>query len=328
MTDVITFGSERPPGRRARWLVPLVVVALSGIAVGGLIVHRHRAPRPPQAKPTASAVSGVFPAPAAVPCAPVRTGPDVPVEPVMTGVVISDPGVGATLESCDRTAFAGQWVVVVRQPGGSLGRHGAVVTYPVPAPAAGSTVAVGGVSGRVEGNAVIWPVGTGYARVRGDLGQALLVSIAAHTSVPGGHPAVDPPSGLQVVRTGPYRPLVVSEARYDADQLGEGGTLGGLVFTGMTTGGGYDDQLFSWPAEDSGTVDGHPAVVSAVFGGNAALAWEPVPGTIAYVGYSGALSDARTTAALHRLAARARILTADQWRRTGPAVLDQPNEPG
>jgi hypothetical protein len=71
-----------------------------------------------------------------------------------------------------------------------------------------------------------------------------------------------------------------------------------------------------------------PAVVSSVFGGNATLAWEAAPGRIAYVGYSGALHDDDATAALRRLAGRARLLTGAQWQALGPQAVEQVNDPG
>src|ERR1700724_3825238 len=51
--------------------------------------------------------------------------------------------------------------------------------------------------------------------------------------------------------------------------------------------------------------------------GDRALAWEPTPGVVAYVGSSGApLTDA-AIAALHRIAERTRLLSTQQWRTTG-----------
>jgi hypothetical protein len=87
--------------------------------------------------------------------------------------------------------------VVVGQPGGSLGRHGAVVTFPFRAPPRGddgTLVDIGGVTGVASGGAVTWSLAGGYARVRGDLSEAELVAVAAGTSIVGGQPVVRPPA--------------------------------------------------------------------------------------------------------------------------------------
>jgi hypothetical protein len=73
----------------------------------------------------------------------------------------------------------------------------------------------------------------------------------------------------------------------------------------MTSGGGFEDQIYAVHTDTGGLVNGKPAVVSSVFGGNGTLAWEPTPGLVAYVGYSGAPLDDKAITALQRLAARA-----------------------
>ena len=65
-----------------------------------------------------------------------------------------------------------------------------------------------------------------------------------------------------------------------------------------------------------------------MFGGNATLAWEPTPGLVAYVGYSGAPLDDKAITALQRLAARARVVTDTQWQAINPQTIDQTNDPG
>jgi hypothetical protein len=93
-------------------------------------------------------------------------------------------------------------------------------------------------------------------------------------------------------------------------------------------GGGFEDQMYLAQPTPAGEIGGRPVVLTTVFGGNGALAWEPAPGVVAYVGYSGGqLSDA-AVAGLMRLAARARALTDAQWRAIGPQTVDQTNEPG
>ena len=68
--------------------------------------------------------------------------------------------------------------------------------------------------------------------------------------------------------------------------------------------------------------------MSAIFGGNATLAWEPAPGLVAYVGYSGSSLSDRAVAALLRLAQRSRPLDDAQWRARQPQTVDQTNTPG
>jgi hypothetical protein len=131
------------------------------------------------------------------------------------------------------------------------------------------------------------------------------------------------------VATGPYRPPTIHELRYGSTAVGEQAALGdGLTYTGVTSGGGFEDQLYAVPTDNGGLVNGKPAVVSPVCGGNATLAWEPTPGVVAYNGYSGSLLDAKAITALHRLAGQARALTSTEWQATHPQTIDQINEPG
>jgi hypothetical protein len=132
-----------------------------------------------------------------------------------------------------------------------------------------------------------------------------------------------------VVSAGPYRPPALHEVRYGSGELAEQAALGnGLTYTGVISGGGFEDQLYAVHADGGGLVGGRPAVVSSVSGGNATLAWEPVPGVVAYVGYSGAELDDEAVAALRRLAGRVRTLTTAEWRAMNPQTFDQPGEPG
>jgi hypothetical protein len=217
--------------------------------------------------------------------------------------------------------------VVVRRPGGSLGRHGAVVTYPFPAPPgrdSGELVNIAGVTGVASDGAVVWPLAGGYARVRGDLSGAELVALAAGTGVVDGRPVVRPPAGLTVVAAGPYRPPVIHEIRYGSAALGEQIALGnGLVYTGVAGGGGFEDRLYALHA---GQDTRRPGVVSSVLGGNGTLAWEPAPGIVAYVGYSGAPLTPAAAAALERLARRTRLLTAAEWRAIHPQTVEGDND--
>lgn len=101
----------------------------------------------------------------------------------------------------------------------------------------------------------------------------------------------------------------------------------GLVYTGLAAAGGVEDAMYQYQGRASGTVGGKPAVASSVLGGNGTLAWEPIPGLVCYVGYSGAAMDDAAVAALHRLAERTGLLDWYTWRATNPTVVDQDNTP-
>lgn len=164
-------------------------------------------------------------------------------------------------------------------------------------------------------------------RVRGDLPQSELIAVAVATRVVSGRPVVESPPGLSVTATGSSRPPYIHEARYGSAETGEANELsGGLTFTGVARCGGLEDQLYAGRVRTAGTVNGKPAVITSALGGNGALAWEPVPGVVAYIGYSGAPLDEGAVAALRRLAARARLLSPGQWQATGPTTSDQIND--
>jgi hypothetical protein len=204
-----------------------------------------------------------------------------------------------------------------------------VVTYPVGKPTRGRTVRVNGVTGRAGDGAVVWPIAGRYARVRGDLPDGDLLRIAAATTVHVGRPVLRELAGLTVVAFGPFRSPDIREVRYGATALDGASGLGGLIYTGVLTGGGFEDQLYATGAATRRTsVDGKPAVVSSVQGGNGTLAWEPVPGIVAYVGYSGAPLDAAVLAALRDLAGRTQAIGTAQWQSTHPTVNNQVNDYG
>lgn len=330
MADVVTFGPDRPPRRPSRRLIVAgVVVLAAGTAIA--LAHRDGSAGPAVTSP---AVSG----PAMT--GPAMTGPVAscrPTGPALGPAAAGAPAAlaigcaaGASLDRRDSAAGRGPWTVVVRRDDGSLGRHGAVVTFPVPAPPpAADTVDVGGTPGKAGPGAVTWPVGGAYARVRGDLPQPVLVTIGAGTTIAAGRPAVRPPAGYAVAGGGPYRPPAIHEIRYGSAELGEQAALGGgLTYTGVVRGGGFEDRLYAAQGAAGGQVGGRPAVVSSVFGGNGTLAWEPAPGVVAYIGYSGAALSDGAVAALRRLAERSRPLDDEQWRATRPITVDQTNEPG
>jgi len=329
VADIVSFGSDKPPWRPSRRLIAVGVAVSAAVAGVAVFVARDRA-EPRTATPPV--VSAAPETPPVVSAAPETPGPPCRPMPAAApaGLVIDRAGGASGVARCDRGAAAeGPWTVVVRRRDGSVGRRGAVVTFPVDAPEPGRVVRVGGEAGTAGNGMIEWPVAGAYARIRGDLPESVLLAIAARTTVTGRRPAVDPPAGYRVVSAGPYRPPAVHEIRYGSADLGEQDALGGgLTYTGVFGGGGFEDQLYAVRARDGGLVGDRPAVVSSVFGGNGTIAWEPAPGTVAIVGYSGVPMDDRAVAALRRVAARGRVLTGAQWQALGPDTIDQTNEPG
>jgi hypothetical protein len=122
------------------------------------------------------------------------------------------------------------------------------------------------------------------------------------------------------------RPVYLPEARYGSADAGESATLGdGMTYTGVVGSGGFEDALYQWGFQPSGRVHGKPAVITPVQGGNAVLAWEPSPGVVAYVGYSGAQLEDGAIAALHRLAERAGLVSPSRWQSLRPDLIDGVN---
>jgi hypothetical protein len=237
------------------------------------------------------------------------------------------PGGGhsITLDRHDATAAAGPWTVVVRAADGSFGYHSAIVSYPVPPFAGGDEVAIGGAAGHTSPGEVVWPIAGGDARVRGDLPAAQLLSIATATRIVDGRPVVGGVSGLNVGVARPYRSPDVREVRlYDVTGISETLTF---VYTGVLVGGGFEDQVLAQLGRTTATVQGHRAVISAVGGGNATIAWEPAPGVVAYVGYSGAVLDDTTRAALVGVAERTTSIDLATWTATRPQVVAEHNGP-
>jgi hypothetical protein len=328
VADIVTFGSDKPPWRPSRRLILTCAGTVSAVAAGmtafALVDHHEPVP-------VAPAVSGPAAQAAGPSCRPLGTPPRRAATEPPAGLIIDCAGArGSSLERRDRTAGKGPWTVVVRRLDGSLGRHGAVVTFPVAAPPAPARrVDVGGTAGTAGPGMVTWPVAGTFARVRGDLPESELVAIGAGTTVVAGRPAVKAPAGYAVAAAGPYRSPTIHETRYGTADVGEQGALGnGLTYTGVAGGGGFEDQLYAVHTSAGGQVGGRRAVLSSVFGGNGALAWEPAPGVVAYVGYSGASLSDEAVSALRRLAGRARAIGDRQWRASGPHTVDQSNEPG
>ncbi|MCU1396543.1 MAG: hypothetical protein JWM34_4971 [Ilumatobacteraceae bacterium] len=287
----------------------LVALCIAGVAVVG----RHDPTVTETAAPTSTATP--------------TTRPPAPV-PDVGGIALAGSAERSALDRRDAAAEAGPWSVIVRGPHGSLGVDSAIVTYPDEAPGkALRPVQVGDVIGSARDGAVIWKLGIGYARVQGDLPEAELIRIADAVSVDAGsgHAVVAPISGYTVGTPTPYRSPDVHELRYYSDIAQD--TLAGLVYTGVFDGASFEDQLLQGDPTLGFHVDGHPAVVSTVQGGNATLAWELSPGVVAYVGYSGAQLTHETMATLQDLANASTVLTNAGWGALGAQVVEQPNGP-
>lgn len=321
MSDILSHGPDGPRWRPPRWLGALGAVVVVAAVIAALVLRggggeAERSPTPSDSSVPQAGTSTV----AAVP------SPTVDASLTAAVMVSRRSAFGNTLDRQDGHAKDGPWAVVVRRDDGSLGRHGAVVTFPVHA-TNGGVVQVGDVVGRTTPNAVTWPIAGKYARIRGDLGRADLVRLAERTRINGARPRVRPPDGFAVAyRPEPYRSPHVHEARYGPGDLIVAGKVGGLVFTALAHGGAFEDRLYAQGARPAGKVHGHPAVLSSVGGGNATLAWEPAPGIVAYVGYSGTPPKHREAAMLHHLADRTIPLSLGQWRHTDPVHVHATND--
>lgn len=309
VSDVVEGGSNkfrRPP---PRGLVLLGTgLTVGALAVAGFLYHSARTETgvAPSAPVTAATR---FTATAPCPTSGLTSGEAAARVDAVAALVVDGVRLcaGSTLERRDHTAVNGPWTVVVRRSGGSLGRDGSVVTFPVPAPSDVRTVRVGRVLGTAGSGMLTWPLGGAYARVRGDHTEAELVAIAVRTTLVAARPVVHAPSGFVVVSSGPYRSPSIREVRYGSMDLGEEAALGaGLTYTGVSRSGGLEDLLYAVNARSAGMVAGKPAVITSGLGGNGLLAWEPIPGVTAYVGYSGASLGGDATEALRRLAGRGR----------------------
>lgn len=305
----------------------LIFVALLAVAIGLAVAVSTRggtSTQPPPRTPTTEA--STRPESTRTP-----QGRRENVLPTIGGLALSGHQRDAFLTRSDPGAVHGAWTVVVRRIDGSLGRRGAVVTYPAHTSDftdTGAPVRVGTVTGIAGRGFILWSLGNGHARVRGDLPSADLARIAELTTVAGGRPHVRPPDGFRVIAVGPSRLPLIHEIRYGSSELGLGLALGdGLTYTGLTSGGGFEDALYAAGATPAGVVRGVPAVVSSVQGGNGTLAWEPSPGVVAYVGWSGAEMSPKTITALRTLAKGAHLLTPRQWLATKPVLNEQENNP-
>lgn len=333
---------------RAQWVAAvaaLVVVAF----LAGLLVGRGTGSRSPADSTTLTLATSAARPPRSVPA----TQPSwrlVPLEPIplprgtagpkgdvaavdlyalQLGPRSANRG-GQSLERRDAGSVNGPWSLIVRRSDGFLGHHSSVITYPISASAWVSgqpRIRVGTVTGHGDAfGGILWPIDGKYARIRGDLGRTVLADLAARVSVRHRHPVLDrPTAGLRVVAAEPYRARVVTESRYASGLLLGSNSIDGLVYTGVLRGASFEEALLGEGTEPGANIGGHPAVTSTVGGGNATLAWEPTPGLIVFVGYSGGQDVPASTAALIELARAGRVLDHRQWTATKPAVVQDTN---
>lgn len=322
MSDILSHGPEGPRRRLPRWVGAVGAVVVLAAVVAALALRAGDGGSG-EHTPTVST--------SAVPTRGARTVAAVPTPTVRPGqtaaVALSRrTAFGKTLDRRDPGAAHGPWAVIVRRHDGSLGRHGAVISYPAPDSHFGHRVRVGDVVGRAYAHTVTWPLGDKRARIRGDLSERRLVRIAASTRTEHSRPRVRAPDGFTVVAAEPYRSPHVREVRYGPAELVAAGKLEGMVYTGLTRGGAFEDRLYATDVGSGWSVHGHPAVLSSVGGGNAALAWEPSPGVVAYVGYSGVPLSHDAIATLAAVADRTIPLSLSQWRATHPAHAHATND--
>jgi hypothetical protein len=287
-----------------------------------------------------SFVDGTQPAPrTSVPAVPrpLRTWPDASPRPriesartALGGLLLAGTGQmhPRVLARRDVGAVRGPWSIVVRSAGGSLARASVVLTFPVPAAAGVSSRGWGAPPAVVSRGVVQWHTAHGWARVRGDVPTAELMAVARRMTVVAGHPVVPAGRWGALAYRGPQRQPMVHEVQVGGEQAGYGRTFaGGVLFSGVTTGGGLEDALFRLGARPAGRVHGRPAVLSASLHGDIVLAWEPSAGVIAYVGYGGTAPSSRSTVvALREVAERAVAVSPRAWLALHPELVDAVND--
>ncbi|MGZ4700157.1 MAG: hypothetical protein ACXV98_03010 [Ilumatobacteraceae bacterium] len=251
------------------------------------------------------------------------------------GLVISGAGADGSyphfnLERSDPNARSGPYAVVIRRADGQLGADSAVITYPVAADLQADGKVHTNSSSGTKLSTLVASLPGGRILVRSaSLDADEVTAIADATRIVDGRPVVSLPESMAkfvVIATATERPATIHETRYGCDTVGEAAALGGLCYTGLTTSPGFESAVYSRGYQPGPLVQGHPSVVSAVGGGNATLAWEPQPGLIAYVGYSGPALAKEQVDALVRLANRSALISPADWAASKPQVVTQDND--
>jgi len=319
MGDASASGRTRPARRARRFLAAVAIV----MAIWLITIMIGRLSTPTG---TNAVQKGVVTAPTPTVTEPgTVTLPSVRREtalPPFGGIALTGLDQGSVLSRQDDAAATGAWTVVVRRDDGSLGRNGAVVTFPVDPSQQGSggAVRVGSQDGFRRPGVLVWPLSSLHARIRGDLPDADLLRIAQAITTSDGRPAMTvAPEGFRVIGSSPSRLSLIHEIRYHNGELG-------FTYSGLTAGGGFEDALYTVGVTPVGRVRGADAVASIVWGGSGTVAWEPTPGLVAYVGWSGnPISDSTSRTALN-LARGASFVTPQEWVGLGPVLVEQNND--
>jgi fluoride ion exporter CrcB/FEX len=322
MRDPNEFDSPatRPTGASGLTFVGLLAGAVLAAVLLGQVADPGPLPRPPTvAAPTnASDLSTTH-------------EPDVPMGgeslkpcPVQVGGLTLGDHLqvpGTALERWDCDAPTGPWSVVIRAAAGHFGVKSAVVTFPIDH--AGSAVPSTRLHGGMWNPGVqrlTWPLGGSFAQIVGDFGLATLENLARRVTVEAGKPHLAVADGFIAAATTTFNSPVVHEMRYGTSDLGQEGKLGdGLVYTGVMLGASFESLAFEDHAKPAGFVRGKPAIFSEGLGGDGTLAWEPAPGEVAYIGFSGPATRAvLAIETLRALADMGRRLTPAQWETKDP----------
>lgn len=251
------------------------------------------------------------------------------------GLVIVDAGndqsyANNTLERVDPDTGTenGPYVVVIRHRSGSLVDKTAVITYQPRTTTTGDQGLVRNASTGVSALTVVRGADQVVVRALG-LSADQVTAIADATQIVDARLLVNQSPELAdfvIVAAGPQRPPRIHEARYGCDSLGEADALGAFCYTGLTTSPGFEAAVYAGEFRPGPTINAHLTLVSTVGGGNGTLAWEPQPGVIAFVGYSGSNLGDQQIDALARIAQRVAIVPPDDWRATQPQAVTQSNE--
>ncbi len=300
-------------------MIGAILLATIVLAAGVVYSHHRGSPTHRAVVPVPTVAPNVAPdhthTPSGESCSMIgidRLAPSAITALVVEGAPIAP---GSTSERCDHQAFLGSWSSVIRRVDGSLGLHSAIVTFPALDPTT------------KQPGKTVWKIADGYAQIRSDLSPAETATIIAGTTIVNGRPVLPSPPHFTVALLEPYRPLAIHEIRYPTHDAGELPTLGdGTVYTGITTNGEFEDRLFQADANRQLLVNGQPAVMSSIYGGNGTLAWEPAPGLIAYIGFSATTRPAgNVTQALVRIATHTTTMTISAWQATDPVSDDATN---
>lgn len=330
LDDVLVRSGRRRTRTRRRYAVGTTVAAM---AVVGAAVTFGRGPAEGEQQADQPPVES-----GGIPLAPVASA-DLGKARGMV-ITTSDPSGGSTpapgsgLVRLDpNSTDRGQpFVVVLRRDGGHLGQDTVTITFPAtptltapqrPLDMLGDTITA------VERSRLILNTPDGMLQLQGaGISRAVLLDIAESVDIVDGRPrvALAQMSEFSEWTTDSAAPAWTAGARYGCFDLGEADALGnGLCYTEMAPLAGFQQAILRDGFILGPLIDGHQSVVSAVGGGNATLAWEPEPGIVAMIGYSGSMYGEEQLAAMVRLANRTTQLPTEEWARVEAQVVSQDN---